>query len=156
VAEVSAKDVFYKVVDYVSKLDEVNIQNVDSEDLMLFFTRGTVFGTILVTPYPQVEEVILIVIRIPVVINAKNFDPDLLRDLLRKTYDTVYGGFGLSDEDNNIWLCYTLLGNNIDIDQLNVALTLLTAFADEVDEELCEKAKGERGTDFLKRIQSEE
>ncbi len=154
-SQVTPRDVFYKVVDYVSKLDEVQITNVDSEDLMLFFTRGTVFGIILVTPYPQVEEVILIIIRIPVVINAKNFDPELLKDLLRRTYDTVYGGFGLSDEDDNIWLCYTLLGNTIDIDQLNVALTVLTAFADSVDEELCEKAQGERGTDYLKKLQGD-
>lgn len=149
-------EVFTKVVDYVSKLEDVQIQNVDSDEHTLYFTKGSVWGSITLTTYPEVEEVILVLIRIPVVINPRNLDEGVLRDLLHRNLENIYGGFGISREDNSVWLCYTLLGNTLDIDQLNIALITMSVFADTIDEELCALTGGERGSDFLRRLQSEE
>lgn len=97
------------------------------------------------------DGIIMVIIHIPIVWKPKRLDGNTLLDLLQKNSDILYGALGYDRKNNVIDYSYTLLGNTLDAEEMFAALAIMSTYADNIDEELCQLTGGERGVDFLSR-----
>lgn len=73
---------------------------------------------------------------------------DLVMRILRLNTEVVYGAF-LLFEDNTLSFTHTLLGDSIDFEEFNHALTYVAQVSDNHDDELQALAGGMRAEDVL-------
>ncbi len=143
--------VFTKVVASSVHASQAGIEflKVDEENKVLLFKKGSVIGQILVKEWN--EGIILVLIHIPIVLKPRRIDGNTLLKILQMNSDIIYGAIGYNRRENIIDFSHTLLGNTLDTEEIFMALTIMSQYADDIDEELCQLTGGDRGIDFLKK-----
>lgn len=147
----NSDEVFSKVVAFSTHASRSGVEflNVNHQDKVIVFQKGSVVGQIAVVEHEA--GIVLIVIRIPVVWKPKKIDGSTLLSLLQKNSEIFYGALGYDRQNNIIVFSYTLLGDTLDAEEMFVALTVMSNYADDIDEELCRLTSGERGVDYLRK-----
>ena len=84
-------------------------------------------------------------------IMLKDVDPshEFLRRILQLNAQVLFGAF-LLFEDNTLSFSSTLLGNHLDYDEFETALTYVAKVSDEYDDELQRLAGGQRAEDVFR------
>ena len=147
----NADEVFNKVVAFSAHASQSGVEflNVSQEAKVVAFRRGSVVGNIRVI---EVDNGIVFVrIYIPIVWKPKRIDGNTLLKLMQMNSKMTYGALGYDKDANIIDYSYTLLGNTLDAEEMFAALTIMSNYADDIDEELCQLTGGERGVDYIRK-----
>ena len=80
------------------------------------------------------------------VIIGAELTPDLMKYLLRKNYEFLFGGFGI-DSEGDIFFKHTILANDIDKSELRATIGAVRFSADEQDDEIQKRWGGQRLAD---------
>ncbi len=147
----SLEEIFAKVIAFSAQASQAGVEflNVDQEDKTILFKRGSVVGRILIRELH--EGIILVLIHIPIVWKPKRIDGNTLLKILQMNSDIIYGAIGFDRKANMIDFSYALLGNTLDAEEMFMALAIMSKYADDIDEELCQLTNGERGIDYLSK-----
>lgn len=147
----SLEEVFAKVIAFSAQASRAGVEflNINQEEKKILFKRGSVVGQILVVE--RDEGIILVLIHIPIVWKPKRIDGNTLLKILQMNSNILYGAIGFDQKANMIDFSYALLGNTLDAEEMFMALVLMSKYADDIDEELCQLTGGERGIDYLSK-----
>jgi len=147
----SLEEVFAKVIAFSAQASRAGVEflNINQEEKKILFKRGSVVGQILVREWN--EGIILVLIHIPIVWKLKRIDGNTLLKILQMNSNILYGAIGFDQKANMIDFSYALLGNTLDAEEMLMALVLMSKYADDIDEELCQLTGGERGIDYLSK-----
>jgi len=147
----SLEEVFAKVIAFSAQASRAGVEflNINQEEKKILFKRGSVVGQILVREWN--EGIILVLIHIPIVWKPKRIDGNTLLKILQMNSNILYGAIGFDQKANMIDFSYALLGNTLDAEEMLMALVLMSKYADDIDEELCQLTGGERGIDYLSK-----
>ena len=109
------------------------------------FSVGAGSTEVNITVLPRSDSDAFIKVFAWVIIGAE-LNPDLMKYLLLKNSDFVFGGFGL-DADGDIFFRHTILATNLDKSELRAAIGAVRFTADEQDDEIQKRWGGQRLAD---------
>ncbi len=84
----------------------------------------------------------------PVALNITKITPELTRYLAEQNYRLLFGKFSLDADGKAVWYEHILLGDNLDVEELFIAVAAVALTADENDEEIAQMAGGQRLVDL--------
>jgi hypothetical protein len=103
----------------------------------------------IVSVLPWGDDDATISIRAYVLFSAR-LDEELMYHLLHENDGTVFGSFGL-DEDDDVFFEHTILGSTCDRDEVRASVNAVMTTADDYDDALQERWGGERTLDRLRK-----
>jgi len=141
-ATAAHKSVFERVQPMLKEL--FGEMAVPHPDFPAFGIRmGSAFANISVVPWGPDSATVNV--RAWVVTGAE-LTPELMRYLLAKNDQVVFGGFGI-DEQGDIFFQTTLLGPSCDKPGLHTAVLSVVQTADDLDDEIVSRWGGQRAVD---------
>lgn len=112
---------------------------------VFFLEKGSAIAQIAVNTWGDDDAVIGV--RCYVIYDAE-LVPDLLMFLLKKNNDMLFGGFGIDDQ-GDIFFEHSILGSNLDKEEIKVSTLAVLSTADEYDDQIKERWGGLRQSDKL-------
>ena len=106
---------------------------------------GSTVAVVRVLPW---NERILVKVFSPVALQITQITPELTRFLATENTNLIFGKFSLDAEQNAVWYEHSLLGDNLDMEELYVTVGAIVTTADNYDEKVCEMAGGKRVADL--------
>ena len=102
---------------------------------------------VVVDPRPWNERT-LVKLMAPVALEISKITPELTRFLAEKNHQLLFGKFSLDTEGKAVWYEHVLLGDDLDAEELFVAVAAIALTADEYDEQVAKMARGKRVADL--------
>jgi hypothetical protein len=106
-------------------------------------SMGSAYSVVSVNPWGENDSTIT---ALSWVVTEIELVPDLMKYLLRESFDMRFGAFGI-DEDEDICFSQTIVGSTCDKDELKAAIMAVINVADEYDDEIIAKWGGLRAKD---------
>ncbi|MCB9764279.1 MAG: YbjN domain-containing protein [Alphaproteobacteria bacterium] len=130
-------------------LEQMGLPNQPSEDHLYMFRRGS---TAIVVSLFMDEDARHTFVRFTAP-TLSDFEPtlDLVREILRLNAEVLFGAFILFDE-NTLCFSATLLGDKLDFEEFETALSYVAQVSDDYDDMLQDLAGGHRVADLLKEF----
>lgn len=105
-------------------------------------------STLLIVDALMWNERTLVRLTAPVALNISKITPELTRFLLEKNHQLLFGKFSLDPEEKAVLYEHVLLGDDLDVEELFVAVATIALAADQNDEQVAKMAGGKRVADL--------
>lgn len=103
---------------------------------------------VLIIPRPWAEKHLLVQLVSAVALNITQITPELTRFLAEENHNLLFGKFSLDPKNNAVWYEHSLLGDNLDPEELFSAIVTIVSTADQYDEKITGMAGGQRVADM--------